>query len=259
MQILNLYTVQPDGADDTTLETVDLGEVDRKGAAAFDRVLNGDHGEEAREELATFISAQIMRDPETIVSYNPRAQELTLSLLEVFDAPDYPTFARKWAERFSGAEIKEKEYAHIQSLGLNGAENALEQIITALDASGGVPAFPFTDLLRCPAGRSVLRSHLLTLDWSLKTDNNCGFVLGDMGVLYQREALLDGLKPPLSNSAALYLTPAVNPSLDISAKSASKPDVDALNMESAARARRWIVGERTLLENMKHQVLGGMA
>ena len=135
-----------------------------------------------------------MRDPETIVSYNPRAQELTLSLLEVFDAPDYPTFARKWAERFSGAEIKEKEYAHIQSLGLNGAENALEQIITALDASGGVPELPFTDLIRSPDGRSVLRSHLLTLDWSLKTDNNCGFVLGDMGVLYQREALLDGLR-----------------------------------------------------------------
>lgn len=35
--------------------------------------------------------------------------------------------------------MEEKEYTHIRSLGLNGAENALEQIITALDASGGVP------------------------------------------------------------------------------------------------------------------------
>ena len=100
---------------------------------------------------------------------------------------------------------------YIQSLGLNGAENALEQIITALDASGGVPELPFTDLIRSPDGRSVLRSHLLTLDWSLKTDNNCGFVLGDMGVLYQREALLDGLKLPLSNSAALYPHPCCQP------------------------------------------------
>lgn len=33
MQIFNLYTVEPDGIDDTSLESVDLGEVDRKGDA----------------------------------------------------------------------------------------------------------------------------------------------------------------------------------------------------------------------------------
>ena len=211
MQIVNLYTVQPSGADDTTLETVDLNEVDRKGSIAFDRVLNGDRSETAKEELATFISAQIMRDPETIVSYNPKAQELTLSLLEAFDAPDYPTCTRIWAENFPGAEMKEEEYDHIRSLGLKGAENALEQIISALESTGGLPELPFTDLIRNPDGRSVLRDHLLRFSWSLKTDTDGGFVLGDTGVLYQREALTDGLKLPLSSSAALYLAPVANP------------------------------------------------
>ena len=235
MQIFNLYTVQPDGADDTTLETVDLGEVDRKGNAAFDRVLNGDHDEAAKGELATFISAQIMRDPETIVSYNPKAQELTLSLLEAFDAPNSPTFARKWAENFPGAKMEEEEYDHIRSLGLKGVEDALEQIISALDASGGLPELPFTDLIRCHDGRSVLRNYLLRFSWSLKTDTNAGFVLGDMGVLYQREALTDGLKLPLSRSAALYLVPAANPALGIGSMPARRPEVDALNLESATR------------------------
>lgn len=45
MQILNLYTVQPSGADDTTLETVDLNRTDSQGSATFDRVLNGDHSQ----------------------------------------------------------------------------------------------------------------------------------------------------------------------------------------------------------------------
>lgn len=41
MQITNLYTLQPENLDDTTLETVDLGKIDREGNAIFDRVLNG--------------------------------------------------------------------------------------------------------------------------------------------------------------------------------------------------------------------------
>jgi hypothetical protein len=68
MQLFNLYTVQPSGLDDTTLETVDLNKVDTDGGAAFDRVLKGDRTQAAKEELATFFAAQIMRDPATVTS-----------------------------------------------------------------------------------------------------------------------------------------------------------------------------------------------
>jgi hypothetical protein len=80
MQIFNLYTIEPSGADDTTLETVDNNKIDSRGSAIFDRVLNGDHSEAAKEALASFLAAQVLRDPSVVTSYNPRAQELTLSL-----------------------------------------------------------------------------------------------------------------------------------------------------------------------------------
>jgi hypothetical protein len=254
MQLINLYTVQPHGLDDTTLETVDLGKVDREGNVAFDRVLKGDDSEAAKNELASFLSAQIMRDPKTVVSYNPKAQELTLSLLETFDAPDYQTFARKWSERFSGTHIERNEFDYIRSLGLKDSEDALEKIIDALGSTGGLPELPFTDVVRSPDGRNVLRDQLLKFNWSLKTDVNAGFVLGDTGVLYERGVLANGLKVPLSSSAALHLTPAANPTPRISTMPATQPEVEALNLESAARARQWIVGEPSLLENLKRHV-----
>lgn len=253
MQVFNLYTVQPLGLDDTTLETIDLNKIDQKGAAIFDRVLNGDYEQLAKEELATFLAAQIMRDPETVISYNPKAQETTLSLLEVFDAPDYSTFSQYWSARFPGTHVEEFEYNHVKALGLEGAENALEQIIAALDVSDGLPELPFTDAVRNPDGRDAVRDHLLTFEWSLRIDSNAGLVLGDTGVLFDKGAL-GSLRAPLSNSVALYLVTSDNPAPGIAVSSAAQHDVDNLNMESAARARRWLVGEKSVLERLKQQV-----
>ena len=254
MQLFNLYTVQPTGVDDTTLETVDLDKIDREGNAAFDRVLNGDHSEAARKELATFLAAQIMRDPEIVTSYNPKAQELSLSLLEIFDATDYETFARKWGARFPGACIEKQEYDHIRSLGIKDGEGAIEKLITALDASGGLPELPFTDVVRNADGRDKLCDQLLKFDWLLKIDTNAGLVLGDTGVLYEKGRLADGVKVPLSSSAALHLALNSTRTPGIRALAVTPGEVDALNLESAARARRWLVGEPSLLEKLKPQV-----
>jgi Protein of unknown function (DUF4238) len=58
MQVFDLYTIQPSGVDDTSLETNELGAIDDSGAKAFDRVLSGDLDESVRLELATFLAAQ---------------------------------------------------------------------------------------------------------------------------------------------------------------------------------------------------------
>lgn len=71
MQVFNLYTVQPSGVDDTTLETVDLNKIDSEGSAIFDRLLNGDHSQPAKEEFASFLAAQILRDPAVVTSTIP--------------------------------------------------------------------------------------------------------------------------------------------------------------------------------------------
>jgi hypothetical protein len=253
MQLFNLYTVQPSGLDDTTLETVDLNKIDREGNALFDRVLSGDRSQDAKEELANFLAAQMLRDPETVVSYNPKAQELALALLDMFGASDHQTFAQYWSTKYPGTHVTQHEYNRIKSFGLKGAENALEQIIAALDATDGLPELPFTDAVRSPDGRKVVRDRLLTFDWWLKSASDSGFVLGDTGVLYDGGAL-DSLRASLSNAVALYLTPTDNPTPDIKIVAAHQHEVESLNLESAARSRRWLVGDKSLLEKLKSQV-----
>ncbi len=257
MQIFNLYTVQPSGADDTTLETIDLNRIDSEGSAVFDRILKGDHTQSAKEEFASFLAAQVLRDPDVVTSYNPKAQELTLSLLDAFNAPDFDTFREGWEAQFPGTSVTETEFMHIRALGLQGAENALEDIITALDASEGLPELPFTDAVRSPDSRKIIRDQLLGFDWTLKTDASNGFILGDTGVLYNYGAM-QSLSAPLSRSAALFLTPSDNPKSGISSVSAADHDVANLNLESAARSRRWLVGERKEMERLRSQVGNGL-
>lgn len=257
MQIFNLYTVQPSGADDATLETIDLNRIDSQGSSVFGRILNGDHTQSAKEEFASFLAAQVLRDPDVVTSYNPRAQELTLSLLNAFDAPDFDTFRQSWEAQFPGASITETEFKHIHALGLQGAENALEMIITALDASEGLPELPFTDAVRSPDSRKIIRNQLLGFDWTLKTDASDRFILGDTGVLYNNGAM-HSLSAPLSPGAALFLTACDSPKPGISSVSATDYDVANLNFESASRSRRWLVGERMELERLRSQVGSGL-
>lgn len=256
MQIFNLYTVQPSGADDTTLETVDLNRIDSEGSAVFDRILKGDLAQPTKEAFASFLAAQILRDPKIVTSYNPRAQELTLSLLAAFDAPDFDTFRKAWEAQYPGTSVTEAEFNYIHSLSLQGAENALEVIIAALDDSEGLPELPFTDIVRSPDSRNIVRDLLLSLEWTLKTDAADRFILGDTGVLYNKGAM-QNLSTPLSRSAALFLTPSDRPNPGISSTSAAEHDVANLNMESAARSRRWLVGERMELERYRSQVGSG--
>ena len=117
MQIFDLYTIQPSGADDTSLESNELGTIDTQGAITFDRVLNGDRSEAVKADLASFLAVQIMRDPDTLSSYRPRTQELTLQLLNALTAKDYASFSADFEKLFPGADIKEAEYNHIRGLG----------------------------------------------------------------------------------------------------------------------------------------------
>jgi hypothetical protein len=253
MQIFNLYTIEPSGADDTTLETVDLNKIDSQGSVTFDRILNGDHSQAAKEELASFLAAQVLRDPDVVTSYNPRAQELTLSLLEAFEAPDFNTFSRAWQTCFPGATITEAEFKHIKSLGLRGAEDALGKIIIGLDATEGLPELPFTDVVRSPDGRKTVRDRLLSFDWTLKADPSGRFILGDTGVLYNRSEI-GSLSAPLSRATALYLTASDSPKPNIISATAAAHEVEALNAESAARSRRWIAGNKAELDRLRTQV-----
>lgn len=257
MQLFNLYTLEPSGVDDTTLESIELDRIDREGNAAFDRVLNGDYTNDTKEELATFLAAQIMRDPETILSYPSKAQNFTLSLLEIFDDDDYATFLTAWTNHFPDIKIDKEEYDYIRSLNLKGAEDQLEQIILALDEVGGLPELPFTDIIRNTSGRDKCRNALLALDWKLKINTNGDFILGDTGILFQKGMIANGAKAPLSRSASLDLLPSASPADGITLSTAAEYEVKAINFESATRSRRWMVGNSsTILDGLKSQISG---
>lgn len=252
MQIFNLYTLQPSGIDDTTLETIDLGQVDTQGSKVFECILNEDQSAEVKSKFADFLAVQILRDPEVVTTYNHKAQELTLSLLEIFDAPDFGTFRRAWQSSFPGADIYEHEYNHIKSLGLKASESAIEQIILALDATGGLPELPFTDVVRSAEGRQIVKRKLIDLEWIIKTDQSGRFILGDSGVLHN-EGDLNTIVVPLSRNSALYMSASEKPADTISSIEAKDYEVKNLNAESAARSRRWIVGNREELERLQFQ------
>jgi hypothetical protein len=252
MQIFDLYTIQPDGVDDTSLETNELSVIDSVGAIALDRVLGGDRNESARLDLATFLAAQIMRDPGTVASYQPRAQEYALFLLGALEARDYASFAAESEARYPGADICQDEFDNICAL--PSAELEIEKIISALDARGGIPELPFTDLIRDPRGRDMVRNVLLGFNWQIKTDEGAGFILGDAAVLYESSSLGLGLRTPLSKTTALYLLPTQMPQQGIDIKIAQSFEVDDLNYESAARARLWLVGEQAQINDVRAQV-----
>ena len=109
--------------------------------------------------------------------------------------------------------------------------------VNALPVPGtNIPELPFTDLIRDPKGRDIVRNVLLGLNWQIRTDANAGFILGDVAVLHEKSDLGSGLRTPLSKTTALYLTPSKTPRQGIDNTVAKSFEVDDLNYESAARA-----------------------
>jgi hypothetical protein len=74
-----------------------------------------------------------------------------------------------------------------------------------------------------------------------------------MGVLLDKGKLWS-LRTPLSNSTALHLLPSESPAPRIAVSVAAQHEIESLNLESAARARRWLVGEKSLLAILQAQV-----
>ncbi len=134
------------------------------------------------------------------------------------------------------------------------ADNLMLAVVSALEAAGGTPELPFTDLIRDRKGRDIIRNALLSLTWQIKTDANAGYVLGDAAVSYEKSDLGSGLRAPLSKTTALYLTPSQTPQQGIANTTAKPFEVDDLNYESAARARLWLVGEQARIHEVRTQV-----
>jgi hypothetical protein len=253
MKIFDLYTLDPDGIDDTSIETDDLQHIDDEGARTMSAILGGDRSEQAKESLADFFAAQFMRDPQRLFEFSRTAQRFLSHLfIEIFSTDSFAEF-----QMFFGDTVTEAEYDHILALGPTEAAREIARIQIDLDAPGGMEDLPFTDIIRSPDGRKTLRDTLLTLDWTLITAPPQSFVLGDYGLLFDVGNLGAGMRVPLSGSAALLLRPAKSVATSgILSRRAHDYEPASMNCESAARSRRWVAGPLKALELVKSQVTG---
>ncbi|HEX8443497.1 MAG TPA: DUF4238 domain-containing protein [Allosphingosinicella sp.] len=253
MNIRDLYTQDPGGADDTTIETRDLQKVDDDGAKVMSALLAGDLSDAAKARLAEFLSVQIMRDPQRLFDYSRGAQRfLSRLFVEAFTAADFADF-----QTYFGELVSEDEYDHLMGLGPKQAALEIARIQLRLEVDNWMAELPFTDLIREPEGREKLRDVLLTLEWTLITATPYSFVLGDQGILFDPGQLRRGLRAPLDSSTALILSPPGNaPSSGIGKRAARPYEPSAMNYESAARSRRWVVGAKSALDVVKSQVNG---
>ncbi|MEN2747144.1 DUF4238 domain-containing protein [Sphingomonas sp. T9W2] len=253
MKITDLYTLDRAGADDTSIETQDLQVIDDRGAKAMSAVLGGDTSDNARTALAEYFSVQIMRDPQRLFDYSRGAQRfLSRLFIEVFSSKDFTDF-----QTYFGDLVPEQDYDHIKDLGLKQAALEIAKIQLSLEADDWMVELPFTDLIRVSDGREKLRDVLLALEWTLITAPPHSFVLGDQGVLFDPGQLRRGLRVPLDASTALILAPATNTrSTQICKRPARSYEPSAINYESAARSRRWVVGAKVALDIVKSQVNG---
>lgn len=253
MQLINLYTIEPENLDDVTLETVDLNKVDNKGNTLFNKLINGQIDNNLKNELADFFAVQILRDPQVVSSYTPQAQNISLSLLEIIDENEFEIFKAKWEAKYPGANIYEHEFIHLKKLDRDGdIENIVENIIVALSTSGGIPELPFTDVVRSPDSRKIIKEQLMEMSWTLKNTSK-NYILGDMGAIYNKGEM-DHVRIPISPSKALFLEKTGDITQSIELKTAEDFEVESLNIESAAYARRWIVGEPSTIDTLKIQV-----
>jgi hypothetical protein len=257
MMIYDLYTVEPGGILDTNTETGTLRVLDGAIPQILARLDGGERGNEIRRDLAWYFAAQAMRDPEVIASYAARSQAYALALVDALSAPSYADFMTELHGAFPGADVSQAEFDDMRRRGKAELETAIEHAIALLGAEGGTATSPFTDLLNDPSGRKRIEDQLLTLSWTLKTVSGARrFILGDHGLLFDKGGLAAGLRVPLSPTTALWLAPSPEVSIGIADDHAEEWEVDNLNAESAARARRWLAGEPSQLERCKRQVRG---
>lgn len=252
MKIRDLYTLDPDGIDDTSIEVVDLKQVDNEGAVLLARLLDGDKSAEVKALMADFIAVQVMRDPQQIADYAPMAKAfLTVLFTEAQCSESFEDFDAT----LCGA-VPRATYDYLRELGPDMAAVGIAKIQLALDSTGGLPSSPFTDLIRDHRGLDIIRAELLRMDWTILSAPEHSFVLGDHPVLFQRGAFGDRVVIPLSGAAALTITRSALPTAEIGVRSARPHEVSHINLESAARARRWIVGARKQVDALEAQVSG---
>ncbi|WP_157132958.1 DUF4238 domain-containing protein [Komagataeibacter oboediens] len=254
MEIYDLYTIDPEGSDDTTLEEKDLSIIDTEGALAFQSICKKQYGFDVKEKLSNFFPVQIMRDPKSFRYYNVKSGEFASFLIKHSTTQTFLEFTASLDEKFPGSKIDKGTYDGIKNVVKASSESDLEKFIAQFKHEGNSVQLPATDLVRSPEGRIIIQKIIINFEWTMKISSEENIILGDNPILFLNDDINSGIKIPISCKEYLMLSPSKNPHANIQEDHAKSYEISALNYESAAKARRWIVGKNDLLEDLKKQL-----
>lgn len=259
MQTRDLYTVDPQGLVDVSLETDELGEVDGDSADLMRAVIAQDGSAGTRTALADFLAVQALRVPAMVKRYGELAQALILQLLEAPSAADYADFiARIQAKGGAELALDEAGFNTLRQIPSTALEAFVDGHVEAVATDDGDPDIPHTDAIRDVAARSRIAAHLLDMTWTVKRFTEPKLILGDKGVIFEKGDIDRGLRAPLTPTLALFIEPGPNPPpATIAFEDGRDHEVRDLNYETAARSSRWLIGpSQAAVEAYRPQVRG---
>jgi len=244
MKERDLYTVDPKGVVDVSLETDELGDVDREGADLMRAVIAQDGSAETRVAFADFLAVAALRVPAMVKRYGALAQELILQFLEAPPALDHGDFiARIQTKGDKALFLDEAGFETLRAIPAPDLEAWVESRVEAVATDDGDPDIPHTDSIRDTTARSLIAARLLAMTWTVKRFASPELILGDSGVLFENGGIDQGLRAPLTPTLALFVEPgAALPPATIATGDGRDHEVKDLNYETAARSSRWLIG-----------------
>ncbi len=155
-------------------------------------------------------------------------------------------------------QINQAEFDYLKSATPQARDFMFGQLFDSVLGAAGNPNIPFSDVVKDPSGRSTLKAHLLGMKWVLRQTKKPDLVIGDTGIVLERGEIDLGWKIILGPDLAMLITKSDSPvSSTIGDGTLEAWEVDNINLETAARSRRFLVGgNRSAVEAVAQHVKG---
>lgn len=264
MQIRNLYTSDPEGIDDTSLETNEMGTIDTAAAPVFEQLISGDRSDAVKSKLADFLAATVLRHPDRQGHHQDARQRFVYAISQSLRASNQQAFDAIINDAV-GYEVPSQELILMRDkieevrsrVNDEDLEDELNQLYDMMGNSEGDKLVPYRDLFKDQPSH-ILHFLLSRCDWILAENKEAKLVLGDCAVCCEQGNWWNsGLQTVLSPSYALILRPTDKPILGISDKVIHSYEAEQINYEMAARSKRWLVAaEEEVLRVTRNQLSG---
>jgi hypothetical protein len=261
MSEYDLYTQQTSMGDDFSLETGEMGQVDRAGSKLFRRIDQGERSSALREDLADFFAVMALRHPATVsrfpvvtANFLGDLQSVLVGATSLADLDEYLASIGAPASGMTPAVFAAIKSATSADLDLFFTTQFDKQL-----APGGNEAIPYADTIEDHSGRDILKDRLLDMEWTLATAPEATVLIGDTGIVLERGNSDHGWKIVIGPQLVLSITKTEQSvPVMIGSGTLTTWEVDGLNLETAARSKKLLVGRsKAAIVRASAQIKGG--